>query len=50
VTAACPHDCPDAFVFAQQHSSATFLGMHFHSRKKKYITFKKVFLFGFFIY
>ena len=36
------HDLPAAFVIAQQYSSATFISLHFHSRKEISVTrFKK---------
>jgi hypothetical protein len=30
------HDCPAACVVAQQYSSATFISLRCHSRKKKF--------------
>jgi hypothetical protein len=30
------YDCPTAFVIAQQNSSATFVSLHFPTRKEKF--------------
>jgi hypothetical protein len=44
------HDCHAARVIAQQYSSATFVSLHFHSRKEKFNARLKNLLFYFFYF